>query len=90
MSDTLAAGTLCESCGMPMDTPEQHGTDIDGSMSSDYCCYCFQEGGFTFTLGREAFIEMQVRIAIEHLDMDERQARAMAAAVIPQLKRWRK
>jgi hypothetical protein len=75
---------------MPMDVPELHGTDIDGTVSSDYCCYCFLEGEFTFTLSREAFIEMQVRVAIEQLAMDERQARAMAAAVIPQLKRWRR
>ena len=39
-------------------------------------------------MGKEAFIEMQVKIAMEKMGMKEEQARAMANGVIPTLKRW--
>ena len=39
-------------------------------------------------MSKESFIDMQVKIAMEKFKMDEPQARAMASAVIPTLKRW--
>ena len=38
---------FCQSCGMPMDTPELFGTNADGSKNEDYCTYCFKDGKFT-------------------------------------------
>jgi hypothetical protein len=32
---------------MPIDNPELRGTEWDGSMSYDYCKYCYQKGEFT-------------------------------------------
>ena len=40
-------------------------------------------------LDREAFIDMQVKIAGKKMGMDEAQARNMANSVIPTLKRWK-
>lgn len=38
----------CQSCGMPIKGDEDKwGTNADGSKSSDYCLYCFQQGQFT-------------------------------------------
>lgn len=38
----------CQSCGMPMNSAAaQWGTNDDGSASSDYCSFCFQDGLFT-------------------------------------------
>ena len=88
MSTSQAVEIQCESCGMPMSEPELHGTNIDGSGSDEYCCYCFQDGNFTVHMSKESFIDMQVKIAMEKFKMDEPQARAMASAVIPTLKRW--
>lgn len=44
MTDGIRA---CQSCGMPMSEKEQFGTEADGSLSKDYCTYCYQNGTFT-------------------------------------------
>lgn len=39
---------LCQSCGMPMKKdPERGGTEFDGSKSTEYCSYCYQNSTFT-------------------------------------------
>ena len=41
-------GAKCQSCGMPLKyDPEKGGTEADGSISSEYCSYCFKGGKFT-------------------------------------------
>lgn len=38
----------CQSCGMPLNKDPQHGgTNADGSKSTMYCSYCYQNGQFT-------------------------------------------
>lgn len=37
---------LCQSCGMPITSKEQLGTNKDGSSNLDYCKYCFTNGEF--------------------------------------------
>jgi hypothetical protein len=81
---------ICQSCGMPMTKPEDFGTNADGSPSSEYCRYCFQNGEFTAKMEMPEFIEMQVKIATEKLGMPEDKARQMAESTIPNLKRWKK
>ena len=90
MSEFQTVETQCESCGMPMSTPEQHGTEGNGAINGEYCRYCYRGGEFTVKASREEFIERQIGIAIGRFDMDEVQARTMATAVIPQLRRWRR
>ena len=38
---------FCQCCGMPLDKPEDVGTESDGCPSVDYCRYCYQNGAFT-------------------------------------------
>ena len=38
---------FCQCCGMPLDKPEDAGTEADGARSGDYCHYCYQNGSFT-------------------------------------------
>ncbi len=38
---------FCQSCGMPLDKPEDAGTEAGGSPSGDYCRYCYRKGAFT-------------------------------------------
>lgn len=39
--------TNCQSCGMPMKkSPGGGGTNADGSKSTMYCSYCFENGSF--------------------------------------------
>ena len=35
---------ICQSCGMPMQSPEQVGKHADGSANPEYCIYCCPEG----------------------------------------------
>lgn len=37
----------CQSCGMPMSAEEHFGTEVEGTLSKDYCTYCYQNGAFT-------------------------------------------
>jgi len=38
----------CQSCGMPLkNDPNGGGTNADGSKSTMYCSYCWQNGAFT-------------------------------------------
>ena len=37
----------CQSCGMPLRAdPKGGGTRADGSVSTDYCSYCYADGKF--------------------------------------------
>ena len=38
---------FCQCCGMPLDAPEDRGREADGTLSRDYCRYCYQQGAFT-------------------------------------------
>lgn len=31
---------ICQSCGMPLTSPEQFGKNADGTANGDYCVYC--------------------------------------------------
>jgi hypothetical protein len=82
----------CQSCGMPMaNGDELYGTEQDGSLSSDYCKYCFQAGAFTF----EGSMEDMIVICVPHMveanpNMTEEEARNMMQGFFPMLKRWSK
>lgn len=43
----MANKHFCQSCSMPIDTPELRGTEKDGTKSIDYCKYCYVNGQFT-------------------------------------------
>jgi hypothetical protein len=37
----------CQSCGMPLSAdPKGGGSNADGSLSHEYCSYCFESGKF--------------------------------------------
>ncbi len=43
------SNTMCQSCGMPLKKdPENGGTNTDGSVNTNYCSHCYQNGLFTF------------------------------------------
>lgn len=37
---------ICQSCGMPIVSSGQLGTEKDGSTNNDYCKYCYENGEF--------------------------------------------
>ena len=47
---------FCQSCGMPMQTAGDFGTEADGGASADYCVYCYKNGAFTEAYTMEEMI----------------------------------
>jgi len=83
----MANKHFCQSCSMPLDSPDVWGTEKDGSKTSEYCKYCYQDGQFThpdITLD-EMKTHMMKQMEGEHLpdDIVER-----AVTRLPYLKRW--
>ena len=47
MSATEKKYSCCQSCGLPWNKdPKGGGSNADGSKSSMYCSYCFNDGSF--------------------------------------------
>lgn len=79
---------VCQSCGMPLEKDEHFGTEKDGSKSSDYCTYCYQNGAF---VSPDMTMAQMVDICVPYLvqgGMAEAQARSVMESTLPKLKRW--
>lgn len=80
--------TFCQSCSMPIDDTALRGTEKDGSLSSDYCTYCYQRGQF---IQPNMSLE-EMKIFVRKI-MEERKIPGniidMAVGSLPMLKRWR-
>ncbi len=78
---------FCQSCTMPIDNPEDRGTEKDGSKSDTYCKYCYKDGAFTdpgMTLQRMMEIakaEMKKQHLPDHIIQQ-------SMDMLPRLKRW--
>lgn len=82
---------FCQSCAMPMDQPALHGTNADGTLSEDYCCYCYKDGKFTADCTMEQMIEECAEIMEREVPGTTKDAaRTQMQAIFPQLKRWKK
>ena len=82
---------FCQSCAMPMTEDSLFGTNIDGSKNEDYCCYCYQKGGFISEETMEEMIEICIPSTLEagvYSDADA--ARTAMLEYFPTLKRWKK
>lgn len=80
----------CQSCAMPLDQG-WYGTEADGQISKDYCRYCYAKGTFTkpeLTLAQA--LEQSIGHLTRVLRMPEAEAKDLAHATIPKLRRWRK
>ncbi len=83
-------GPFCQSCSMPMEKPEDFGTDEKGFKANNYCHYCFQNGEFThpdITLGQ--MTDIVVKNMTETMNMSEEQARQITQSFLPKLLRWK-
>ncbi|MDO5561730.1 MAG: zinc ribbon domain-containing protein [bacterium] len=87
------AAEYCQSCGMPMNTEEaQYGTEVDGSLSDEYCIYCYKDGQFTqpdITLAQMADLDVSFMTQGENA-MSAEEARKIVDSFLPTLKRWQK
>lgn len=84
------SNNVCQSCGMIIIEENEHGTNSDGSISVDYCKYCFNDGKF----GKDETMEEMIESCIpfwtdEEKIVDEEAARKEMLEVFPSLKRWK-
>lgn len=86
---------FCQSCGMPLTSKEQCGTNADDSTNYDYCQYCFQKGEFL----QECTMDEMIEHCAQFVDMvnqqrpepiTKEQYKDMMRGYFPMLKRWRK
>lgn len=80
----------CQSCGMPLGK-SFYGANADGSETSMYCKFCFQNGEFTnpdHTV--EEMIASSIKNMTEELGMPLEKAEQLAHDFIPKLERWKK
>jgi hypothetical protein len=80
----------CQSCGMPLTSPEFLGTEKDGTKSVEYCLYCYENGAYKQP---DTTMEQMIEICVPYMKqhgMSEAQARELMNNVLPKLKRWRR
>ncbi|HVM86910.1 MAG TPA: zinc ribbon domain-containing protein [Puia sp.] len=80
---------FCQSCTMPIDNLSDRGTEKDGSKSSAYCKYCYQQGNFT-----DPHMSMEKMEAIVKTQMGNLHLPASiiqrSVDMLPHLRRWQK
>ena len=82
---------FCQCCAMPLDKPEDQGTEADGSPSADYCSYCYKDGKFAGEMTMEQMIDFCApMMAQANPGMTEEQAKARMHQFFPMLKRWKR
>lgn len=90
MSMNPPEGPFCQSCGMPMKSSEDFGTNADSSRNEEYCTHCFQNGEFTEPeMTMEQMIEKVTGFMVSHMNMPEKEVKEIVKTFIPKLKRWK-
>lgn len=79
--------TICQSCGMPLNSKEQMGLEKDGSISLDYCKYCYEKGEFIHKVSLQEYIQMCAMYGTQ-AGMSNEQMKAHCTKLFPTLKRW--
>ena len=84
---------FCQSCGMPLDSKDVCGTNQDGSINEEYCCYCYKDGAFTMACTMDQMIDHCAQFVDEfNKDADFHYTKEEAVAnmklFFPTLKRW--
>ena len=78
---------ICQSCGMPIISNDQLGTDKDGRINNDYCKYCYQNGEFIDKVTMEEYIEICSKYGAQ-AGMTNAEMKAHCQKLFPTLKRW--
>ena len=74
---------ICESCGMPMETAEDHG---GGDISSKYCKHCAPGGNL---MSREEIRECWIRYTLEAEDISKEEAKRKVEAEMAKMPAWK-
>ena len=79
---------ICQSCGMPIKEVSELGTEKDGSISKDYCKYCYKDGEFIDKVTMEEYINMCSQYGAQ-AGMTNEQMKDLCTKLFPTLKRWK-
>ncbi len=79
---------ICQSCGMPITSDEQLGTNKDGSRNEDYCIYCYKDGEFIDKVTMEEYIKMCSQFGSQ-AGMTNSEMKEHCKRLFPTLKRWK-
>lgn len=80
----------CQSCYARITSISDFGTYQDGSINTEYCLQCFEDGEFTRqSKSLEARIAKNIQLA-HKLGMSQSRATKLADTVVPQIRKWRK
>lgn len=80
--------TLCQSCGMPLDSEAVKGTEKNGLKSNEYCKYCYENGAFKDSKMNLDEMKNNVKNQMKKLELHEN-AIQKAVNILPMLKRWK-
>ena len=78
----------CQSCGMPLVSESDLGTNLDGSINNDYCKYCYNNGDFIDKVSMEEYIEMCSKYGSQ-AGMTNEEMKEHCTKLFPTLKRWK-
>lgn len=79
---------ICQSCGMPITSKDQLGTNKDKSINADFCKYCYVDGEFVDKVSMEEYIEMCAQFGAQ-AGMTNAEMRTFCQNLFPTLKRWK-
>lgn len=84
---------VCQSCAMPLGNVDDFGTDADDGLNTEYCTYCYQDGGFTNNRTLDEMIESNLHSlddfnAANGTAYTEDEARSILKVHLATLKRW--
>lgn len=78
---------ICQSCGMPLQSPDIYGTGSDGIQIEDYCIHCYKDGGYT----SDVTMEEMMRLCANYVNSNLRDFYIVNMRTLyPHLKRWAK
>jgi hypothetical protein len=77
---------------MPMGTTDDlYGTEADGSLSKDYCKFCYDNGAFVDDCTMEQMMKMCIDLNVAYNEfLTLQDARMLVEGFFPDLKRWKK
>lgn len=82
-------GNICESCGMTMHHLSDFGTNIDNTINTEFCHFCFLKGRFVdHGISLEQKIEKNIAMG-QKMGMPKEEATMKANNTLPKLRRWK-
>ena len=74
---------------MPLEGPAGFGTEADGTLSSEFCTFCYQGGKFTDPNQTvDSMVQSSVDFMTSELGFSQAEATQLSNNVIRRLRRW--